>query len=385
MRSTYFTALIVAAIVIAWLVSGQLSEDAPAPPATIAEQNRTVALQAEEKPPVAVRVATSYAQIQAREIKIRGETLSRRLVEVKSQIAGTVIERVADRGDRVEAGDPLCKISEEDRLVALEDSKQALAQARIEFEGSQRLAKEGLQSQTLIAQARARLASAEASFKRSQLDVERLSIRAPFSGIIEQVPLELGDLVSPGVTCATLVALDPMLLTGRVSELEVSRLSLGAIGKARLSTGEIVAGTVSFIGKVADAATRTYAVELEIENEDYRIASGLTAEVAIPVQEILAHRVSPALLSLDDEGNIGVRTINDENEVEFYLVNIVRQDQDGLWISGLPEVTTLITVGQELVVAGEVVVPTYESLETAQPNDARIEPPATVAVEVKSS
>ncbi len=385
MRSTYLTALIIAGIVIAWLASGQLSEDAPPPPATIAEQNRNAALLAEEKPPVSVRVATSYAQNKSRELKIRGETESRRQVEVKAQISGTIAERVVDRGDRVEQGASLCRISEEDRLVAMEDAKQSLAQARIEYEGSQRLAKEGLQSQTLIAQARARLASAEAEYKRSQLNVERLDIKAPFAGIVEEVPLELGDLVSPGVTCATLVALDPMLLKGRVSELEIHRLSVGQVGQARLSSGEVVEGVVSFIGKVANEATRTYAIELEIENHDYRIASGLTAEIAIPIREVMAHRISPALLSLDDEGNIGVRTLNDANEVEFYLVNIVRQDSTGFWVSGLPEVTTIITVGHELVVAGETVAPTFEDLETAQPAGASADVVETEAAELKSS
>ncbi|MFN3236480.1 MAG: efflux RND transporter periplasmic adaptor subunit [Pseudomonadales bacterium] len=385
MRSTYLTALIIAALVIAWLVSGQLSEDPPSPADTIAEQNRNVALLGEEKPPVAVRVATSYSQVQARELKIRGETHSRRQVEVKAQIGGTVVERVVERGDRVAQGDRLCRISAEDRLVAMEEAKQALAQAKIEYEGSQRLAKEGLQSQTLIAQSRARLAAAEANYKRSQLDVERLNIRAPFDGLIESVPLELGDLVTPGVTCATLVALDPMLLAGRISELEISGVSVGQTGKARLSSGEIVEGTVSFIGKVADPATRTYAIELETENSDYRIASGLTAEITIPVRQIQAHKISPALLTLDDVGNIGVRTMNSENEVEFYLVDIVRQDENGLWVSGLPQVTTLITVGQELVVAGEVVEPTFEDLETAQPGAAVTDPVQAAAAEVKSS
>ena len=87
---------------------------------------------------------------------------------------------------------------------------------------------------------------------------------------------------------------------------------------------------------------------------------------------------------MDDEGNIGVRTLNDANEVEFYLVNIVRQDSTGFWVSGLPEVTTLITVGHELVVAGETVAPTYEDLETAQPADSGAAVEA-VSAELKSS
>jgi multidrug efflux system membrane fusion protein len=150
-----------------------------------------------------------------------------------------------------------------------------------------------------------------------------------------------------------------------------------------------VEGTVSFVGKVADEATRTYGIEVEIDNSDYRIASGLTAEIILPVQQTTAHKITPALLTLDDGGNVGVRTMNSNNEVEFYLVEIVREEENGVWISGLPEVTTLITVGQELVIAGETVDPTFESLETAtgggspsgiQTNSQQTEPDANQTV-----
>ncbi|MFT6014702.1 MAG: multidrug efflux system membrane fusion protein, partial [Candidatus Azotimanducaceae bacterium] len=233
--------------------------------------------------------------------------------------------------------------------------------------GSQRLAKQGFQSQTLIAQSRARLAQAKANLKRSELNVDRLHITAPFDGLIEDVGLQLGDLVSSGSTCATLVALDPMLLSGRVSEREVSKLQENQVGRARLSSGEMVDGRVSFVGKVSDRATRTYAIELEIDNSDFSIESGLSAEIIIPVQRLIAHKISPALLSLDDAGNVGVRTITSDREVEFYLVEILSDAGDGVWVTGLPEVSTIITVGQELVVVGEIVEPTFETLETAQP------------------
>jgi len=381
MRSTYITAIIIGVLFILWLASGQLRDDPP-PPSSIAEQNRNAALRAEEKPSVGVRVATIYGSEQPRLLTVRGETRSKRTVSVKAQINGTLEERLVERGDRVSVGDVLCRISEEDRGVTVIESQSALEQARIEYEGSRRLAKQGFQSQTLIAQSKARLAQAEANLKRSELSVGRLQIKAPFDGLIEDVGLELGDLVSSGSTCATLVALDPMLLSGRVSEREVSKLRENQVGRARLSSGEMVDGRVSFVGKVADRATRTYAIELEIDNSDFSIESGLTAEIIIPVQRLIAHKISPALLSLDDAGNVGVRTITSDREVEFYLVEILSDAGDGVWVTGLPEVSTIITVGQELVVVGETVEPTFETLETAQPG---VPATAELAEEVKSS
>ncbi|MGK0397162.1 MAG: multidrug efflux system membrane fusion protein, partial [Candidatus Azotimanducaceae bacterium] len=189
MRSTYITAVVIGVVVLLWLGSGQLREKPPAPPVSIAEQNRIAALRAEEKPALAVRVATIYGSEQSRLITVRGETQSKRTVAVKAQIDGTLKARLVERGDRVSVGDVLCQISEEDRAVAVAESEGALNQAKIEYQGSQRLALEGLQSQTLIAQAKARLAKAEADLKRSQLDLGRLQVRAPFDGLIEDVGL----------------------------------------------------------------------------------------------------------------------------------------------------------------------------------------------------
>jgi multidrug efflux system membrane fusion protein len=152
-----------------------------------------------------------------------------------------------------------------------------------------------------------------------------------------------------------------MLLVGRVAEKEVHLLELDQKVTGVLSDGTEVHGPVSFIGAQSDPATRTYAVEIEVPNPDYSLRSGLTTEIRIPVAEVMAQKISPALFALDDSGRIGVRTVNDDGVVEFHPVRIVRDEPDGVWVSGLPEVATLITVGQELVVPGEAVEVDFEA------------------------
>jgi multidrug efflux system membrane fusion protein len=163
-----------------------------------------------------------------------------------------------------------------------------------------------------------------------------------------------------------------MLLVGRVAEKDVHLLKVEQPVTGVLSDGSTVEGPVSFIGAQSDPATRTYAVEIEVPNESYDLRSGLTTEIRIPVAEVLAHKISPALFALDDEGRIGVRIVNDDGVVEFHHVTIVRDETDGVWVSGLPTVATLITVGQELVVPGEIVEVDFE---------ARNEMPASTAPE----
>jgi hypothetical protein len=99
----------------------------------------------------------------------------------------------------------------------------------------------------------------------------------------------------------------------------------------------------------------------EVPNADKRIIQGLSTELRLPVADLPAHLVSPAILTLADNGDIGVKTLNAENIVEFHPVTIVADGPDGIWLAGLPEKVTFITVGQEFVQPGQKVQPVPET------------------------
>ena len=361
MRTTYITATIIALAIIAWLLSGQFGQGEDSRHPTLAEQNRLNEARRQDDEPTRVRARVIQASPQLRHVVLRGKTENKRTVTVKAETGGRVIDRPVERGSTVEEGDLLCQISLEDRYAALTESKEALNQARIEYQGFVKLSEKGFQSETAIAQAKARLAAAEAQLTRAELDIERTYVRAPFAGVVEEVHSEVGDFVVPGTECVTVVDLNPMLLVGRVAEKDVQLLKLDQQVTGIMSDRTEVRGPVSFIGQQSDPATRTYAVEIEVPNPEYSLRSGLTTEIRIPVAEVMAHKISPALFALDDGGRIGVRTINGDGVVEFHQVQIVRDEPDGVWVAGLPEVATLITVGQELVVPGEFVEVDFEA------------------------
>lgn len=370
MRTTYITACVIGVLIILWLASGQLREEPQAPAKSIAEQNRRVSAVQEERAPTKVRVATIYASDQSRMLSVRGRTLNKRTVQVQSQIDGLLLERLVERGDVVTRGQLLCKVSVEDRKAALTEAVAAVEQAQIEYEGSVRLSKQGLQSETVIAQSKARLASAAASKQRAQMDLNRLQITAPFDGIIEDVQLEVGQYVVPGSTCATLADLNPMLLVGNVSENELTSLKVGQIAHANLPGGMTVSGPVTFVARTSMQATRTYPVEIQLDNSDFSIPSGVTAQISIPVEILRVQKISPALLVLDDTGRTGVRTVDSSDVVQFNEVRIVGDEPDGIWVFGLPQVSKIIIVGQQLVIAGETVIAIHSSLR-GTPSDAQ--------------
>ncbi len=360
MRGTYITATVIALVIVLWLLSGTIGGDGQVRHPSLAEANREQAAEAQDTPVTRVRAKVIEAVPQVQEVVLRGRTENKRTVEVKAETSGRIVERPVERGSKVKQGDVLCRISMEDRQAGLDEARAALEQARIEHEAAQRLKEKGFQSETAIAQAKARLAAAQAQVASRELDIERTYVRAPFAGVVEDVNLEVGDYVVPGGACVTVVDMDPMLLVGQVSERHVSELSTGLMVTGELADGRQVQGPITFIGQQADSATRTYPIQAQVQNDDYRLRSGITTVLHIPVKEVMAQKVSPALFVLDDDGHIGIRTVNDQHRVEYHRVDIVREADDGVWVTGLPNVTTLITVGQELVVPGQEVELSFE-------------------------
>ncbi|MCY3621936.1 MAG: efflux RND transporter periplasmic adaptor subunit [Gammaproteobacteria bacterium] len=356
MRGTYITALVITVAIGIWLLSGYLTaQDRVSEHPPLAEANGRSVQASDPETPTPVRARTIHATLRPELLTLRGRTENKRTVVVRAETSGRVVARPVERGDAVASGDLLCQIAEEDRRSRVEEGEQDVNQARLEHAGSLKLKDRGLQSETAIARARATLASAEARFDAATLDLDRIYVRAPFEGVVEDVQLEVGDYAQLGTPCARIVDLDPMLLIGQVTERNADRLAVGSPATGRLSTGAEVSGTISFVGYEADPGTRTYRVEVTVPNADSRLRSGVTAEIDIRVGELLAHKITPAVFALDDEGQLGVRIIGADYRVEFRLVEVVADDRDGVWVTGLPRQTTLITVGQEFVSAGELV------------------------------
>jgi membrane fusion protein, multidrug efflux system len=352
MKTSYYIAAAVALAAAAWVLSGQL-HDAPATEATAT----TATSAAQQAPLPSVRVRVQTAEPRAVEIILRGRTEAVREVEVRAETKGKVIELHAEKGNFIEEGAVLVRLADDDRQARLRQSKALLAEREIEYSAAANLAKKGFKSDTDAAEAMAKLEEAKALVATMEIDIGYTTIRAPFSGFIEQRPVDIGDFVDVGDTVANVVDLDPILVIGQVTEQDVPRLKVGMPGKARLLTGDVLNGKIRYIGATADEETRTFRVELEIPNPDKRVVQGLSSEMRLPVADLPAHRVSPAILTLADNGDVGVKTLNADNVVEFHTVIIVGDGPDGLWLAGLPEKVTFITVGQEFVQPGQKVQP----------------------------
>jgi len=354
-KKTYYAAIAVAAFFGLWLLSGQFGEGHDGSLAPSLAEERAALTKVQEDNRTRVRASVFEGQQQTADVVVRGRTQADRTVIVRTQTTGRVVAVPVNRGDRVAEGDVLCQLAPEAREARIEEARQAVKQAEIDFQGARRLAEQGLQSATAIASAEARVAATTAELRQRELDLTYATVRAPFTGLVEERPAEVGELLQVGGHCATLVDPDPMLLVGQIAERDVGRVQLGGVGIGRLLTGEQVNGEISFIARTADPRTRTFRVEVRVPNGDYALRDGITTELRLPVARVIAHHLPAALLSLDDEGAIGVRILNGSNVVQFVNVSVIDDSTTGVWVTGLPERATVITVGQELVSNGEQV------------------------------
>jgi multidrug efflux system membrane fusion protein len=354
-RSWFYSAGI-AILVAGWLLSGQFgnSDDTTGEPGGAIAKS-TIAPQSK------VRVRTQIAEEVTRTIVINGKTAPARVVELSAETDGRVESIGARRGANIDRNTVIVRLDERDRSARLAQAEATVRQREVEYEARAKLKAESYVSEAQLQEGVALLEAAKAELTRARLDLEYMQVRAPFDGALQARAVEIGDFLKVGDPIATFVDNRTIIVSANVSELDARFVHVGMIAKATLATGEDVHGSIRYVAPVADEATRTFTVELEVDNRDGAIRAGGTAELYIPAESILAHRISPSLLTLDDAGNIGLKIINDSGKVEFVVADIALSSGNGVWVAGLPETATIITVGQGFVTTGSVVDAVPES------------------------
>ena len=245
-----------------------------------------------------IEIKKSVASYFQPSIKLKANSISERRVEVRAKTTGEVVQIGARQGDFVEQDALLCSLG--------------------------------------------------------VVELNRTEVKAPFSGYIESI-VKPGNFLDRGQICATIIDLDPIKFVAEVPEIQVSKVNIGQEAIIELITNQRVTGNLTFVSKSASPKTKTFKIESEIVNSSGSIKDGVTATMTIRTDPVLAHRISPSILVLDDLGRIGVKVVNSNNVVEFSEVQIIEDLEEGLWISGLPDSVEIIVQGQGFVEDGQII------------------------------
>jgi multidrug efflux system membrane fusion protein len=320
----------------------------------------TIAQRQEEKTggdaagPRSVRIQTFTAKPMAIEVPLRGQTKAKSSVTAAAETTGVVASVAVSKGQTVKAGDLLCTLDQGTRQAALEQAQAGLAQAQQAYDTNAALVKKGVTASNTTAAAEASLKAAQAAVDQAQAELDRTEIHAKSDGVVQDPLANVGAMLAAGSPCATIVQMDPILFTGNVPEARIGLARLGLEAKVTTITGQEAEGKVTYIAPVSDPDTRSFPIEIELANPDNDLRAGVTATAVVDIGTAPAQLLPQSVLTLDDEGALGVRTVEND-KVAFYPVTIVNDTRDGVWVTGLPAQADVITLGQEYVKAGQAV------------------------------
>ncbi len=361
MKGSRIAALGLVAAAVGWIASGHFM------PHENADSRAAVRAPDNEAKLFRVAVQPSGLVQHQQKLVLSGRTEADRKVTLTARTGGVLTELRIRRGSRVKAGDIVAVLSDEARDAQVAQARAVVNQRRAEFEARGKLIASGSIPRLELGNLESQVKIAEAQLAAALAEQDRGYVRAPWDGIVNDVPVEVGGAAfsMAGREIGTLVALDPMLAVVEVAERKLGGIHLGAQAEVRLVTGQTAAGRVRFVSKMASQQTRTYRVEIEVANPDGAIPDGITAEVAIPLAATMATRVPRSALTFSSAGDLGVRVVGDGDVVQFAPITLAADEQQFMWVAGLKDGARVIVEGQDFVREGQKVAVTASAQQTA--------------------
>lgn len=349
LNRSILTAIFAFLVLIGWLMTGVLSENAtPAEPATALIENQA------STDRFKVVVETLAAETHINNIRLQARTEADKVVTIASETNGVIAQLPVEKGAFVQAGQIICRIDVGARKAQLDQARANRDARKIEYNAAKSLLAKGHTSKSQLAASRAAYDAAIAGVKAAMVEYKRTEIRAPFDGILDKQPVKIGKFLSIGQPCGTIIDKDPLLVVAHVAENQISNISVGSRGTAKLATGETINGMVRYIAETPNAATRTFRLELEVPNKDLILRDGVSAELDLQAGEVLATRIPQSVLTLGDQGTLGVRVV-ENSRVVFREVKVISDDRDGALVTGLSALEKVIVRGGEFTRDGREV------------------------------
>lgn len=291
----------------------------------------------------------------SRKIRLSGTTAADKRVVLAARADGVVNTLALNKGSTIDAGTVVMTLEGPETLAQAKIAEIALAQKERELGVAERLYSGGNTPEIQLISARSERDAAAAQLTLANTAVDRLQLKAPFTGIVDKVEIELGEWVQTGAPVATILSLDPILVLAEISEVDVGSVATGAKAQITLVNGKTMEGTVRLVAREASAETRTYPVEISLPNPDNALPSGMTAAVVIEAGAVKAVVVPRSVITLAEDGTLGLRVVGADDVAAFAPVTIIDDTEAGMVVTGVPEGMRVVVAGQDLVRNGDKV------------------------------
>jgi len=287
-------------------------------------------------------------------IRASGVSKAKFEITVSAKVGGQIISLNAIEGNDVAAGDVLVRLDKGTLADQINAAKANLEVAKRRREVTERLAKENFSAPLEQAERAAAYAMAKVNLRKLEEQLSDTVIVAPVSGLLETVHVEKGERVRRDTATATILGLDVLSVVVAVPQNEVSRIKIASKVKVQIAGNGSRHGIVSKIASKSNPATRTFDVTIDLPNQDRKLRAGMSVEATIDAGSLQAFAMSPAHLSVAENGILTAKIAVDGKAVAL-PVEVIRAGAETVFVSGLPDDAILLTVGQGFVEDGGAV------------------------------
>lgn len=361
-KKSILSAVVIFIALVLWMLSGQFGGgEQGAAQANVPTDSESLLVDSaatdrdQDSSLISVVVESSYAHWIQPTLEIYARSEPVQVVEVSSLLSGIIQEVSMLPGQLVKQSDPLVQLSLGTKPSRLVEAKALVKKRAADLAAAKKMKSKGYQSEAEYQGIVAALESAKHQLAQVELEIFLSTIRASFDGVIEKRSTEPGAVISAGQVLGQLVRQNQYLLVANLPETQVHLFSIGQEATARLASGKTVNGMVRYIATQAGEKTRSYRLEVLVDNDQPRFVGGASAKLLLARDKVQVHRVSSNVVTLDEDGVLGVKTVNAEDKVEFWPIDISQAERQTLLVQGMPESAQVIVSGQGFVRAGDLV------------------------------
>lgn len=287
-------------------------------------------------------------------IEIQGNVKTKQNLLVYPEIAGTLISVLVKEGQAVKKGQVLAHIDDGGMTQQLAQIKASAALAKTTFERQERLWNQKIGSEIQFLQTKTNYESQKNAVAQLQQQLQKSSIIAPFSGIVDEVIKNEGTIVSPGPGSEIfrIVNLSKMYIEADVPESYIATISKGkSVDILFPVLGKKISTSIRQTGNFINPANRTFKIEIGVPNSDNSIKPNLTAKLKInDYSNTEAILIPQSMLSENANGQQYVYVISNIKNAKGTAKQVIVQT--GKTQGDLIEILAGVAVGDLLIEAG---------------------------------
>lgn len=233
--------------------------------------------------PAAVVAAPVETGVIDDRIEAIGDGRALRAVTLRPEVTGRITALPLSGGQYVEEGTVVLELDRETQRIALERARLVFAEAQADAERLAQLGTTGAVTEVRLREARLALETAELALEEAEYNLDRRTVRAPISGWMGVIDVDVGDRVAADDVISTITDRSAIIVDFRVPERAVLRVTPGTEMTARPLglTDKTLTGTIQAVDTVIDSTSRTMRVKGRVENADDLLRAGMAFEVTL--------------------------------------------------------------------------------------------------------